>query len=517
MENLLVINELKVFILGLLATITYSLFLKLKKPSKTVAKAGILIFISFIFSLCCLYYLKTIFEPNHLFMTVFSIFCVSCLLILKFLKLYTPKLGAIFTFLIITSILIGYNCYSPYWSRQHDSRSFYNPEHGGHFGYIGYIFNNNSLPTGSPIDVWCFYNPPLFYILSTIVMKLVMTIKASVDISFEIIQCMSCIYTIIFNIYVYRILKEIGVKKSIITCLLFVALSPAIIIMSGSINNDILSIMLSTMAIYYTLIWYKEDSFKDLIKIALTISLAIMTKISAALIAIAIGIVFLVKIMTNKNYLYNHLIHFIVFALIALPIGLWFPIKNLVLYDVPLTYVQSVDESNSANISRHSTFTRFFKFNSSHLDTINVDMSRENADYNIYLTTLKSFIIDEHIDYQDNKILAIVVPAIFCTSIAISVIYLLSLIYILANKEEFNKLINFILLIGILQILSYIKFCFDFPFAFTMNFRYIVPSLITYSVITGLTSDNNKYLFYINTVLISIFSCLSILMFTNLV
>lgn len=516
MENLLIINELKVFVLSILATITYFSFLKFKKPSKNVAKAGILIFVSFIVSLCCLYYLKTIFEPNHLFTSVFIIFSFVCLIILRLLKLYTPKIGIIFTFLIITSILIGYNCYSPYWSRQHDSRSFYYPEHGGHFGYIGYIFTNNSLPTGSPIDIWCFYNPPLFYIISAITMKIVVAIKDSVDIGFEIIQGLSFVYTIIFNIYVFRILKEMEVKKSIVPTLLFVALSPAMIIMSGSINNDILSIMLSTMAIYYTLVWCREDTLTALIKVAITISLSIMTKISGALIAVAIGIVFLVKIMTNKDFLSTHFIHFVIFALISLPIGLWFPIKNLVLYNVPVTYVQSVDESNSANISRHSVFDRFFKFNSSQLDTINIDMSAENADYNIYLTTLKSFIIDEHIDYKENKILEIVVPGIFYVSIAISIVYIISIIYVFANKTELNELTSFFLLIGILQILSYIKFCFDFPFAFTMNFRYIVPSLITYSVITGLTADNNKYLFYINTLLLSVFSCLSILMFTNL-
>ena len=517
MENLLVINEIKVFVLSILAAITYFSFLKFKKPSKNVAKAGILIFVSFIVSLCCLYYLKTIFEPNHLFISIFTIFCLTCLIILKLLKLYTPKIGAAFVLFIITSILISYNCYSPYWSRQHDSRSFYYPEHGGHFGYIGYIFNNNSLPTGSPIGVWCFYNPPLFYIISAITMKVVVQLKDSVDIGFEIIQSLSFAYTVIFNIYIYKILKELDIKKSIIPALLFVGLSPAMIIMSGSINNDILSIMLSTMAIYYTIVWYKEDSFKSLILIALTISLAIMTKISAALIAVAIGIAFLVKIMTTKDYLSTHLVQFIVFALIALPIGLWFPIKNLILYDVPITYVQSVDESNSANISKHSVLTRFFKFNNSHLDTINIDMSRENADYNIYLTTLKSFIVDEYIDYNDNKILKIAIQGIFYLSIAISVVYLISIIYVLINKEEISKWIFFFLLIAILHILSYLKFCFDFPFTFTMNFRYIVPTLITYGVITGIASDDNKFLFYTNTILILLFSCLSILMFTNLI
>lgn len=517
MENFLVITEIQVLILSILATIIYFSLLKFKKPSKNVAKAGILIFISFIISLCVLYYFKTIFEPNHLFMTIFILFCVACIAILKLLKVYTPKIGLIFTFLIITVVALSYNCYSPYWSRQHDSRSFDSPENGGHFGYIGYIFNNNKLPSGSPIGIWCFYNPPLFYIISTIAMKIVVAIKDSVDIGFEVIQLLSFAYTVIFNIYVYRILKEINIKKSIIPLLFFVGLSPAMIIMSGSINNDILSIALSTMAIYYTIVWYKDDSLKNLIKIALTISLAIMTKISAALIAVGIAVVFLTKIIKNRKNFIKYLKDFTIFALIALPIGLWFPIKNLVLYDVPITYVQSVDESNSANISKYSAFDRFFKINDNHLETININMSAENAEYNLYTTTLKSFIIDEHIEYEENKILKLVIPAIFYVSMVISIVYPISIIYSLINREKLNKWMYFFLLIGILQIGSYINFCFGFPFTFTMNFRYIVPSLITYCVITGIVSDKNKVLFYINTVLISIFSCLSILIFANLI
>lgn len=516
MENLLVITEIKIIVLSILATIIYFSFLKFKKPSKNVAKAGILIFFLFIISLCALYYLKTIFNPNHLFATVFIAFCVACILILKLLEIYTQKTGVTFSFLIIAIVALSYNCYSPYWSRQHDSRSFYIPETGGHFGYIGYIFNTGKLPSGSPIGIWCFYNPPLFYIISALIMKIVVAIKDSVDIGFEILQFFSFAYTVIFNIYFYRILKEIKVKKSLIPLLLFIGLSPAMIIMSGSINNDILSITLATMSIYYTIIWYKNDSLKNLLKIALSISLAIMTKISVALIAIPIAIVFLIKILKNKQNFTKYLKHFTIFALIALPIGLWYPIKNLVLYDVPITYVQSVDESNSANISKYSTFDRFFKINNNHLNTINIDMSAENAEYNLYITTLKSFILDEHIDYDGNTILKFAIHSLFYISIAISIMYVIFLIYTLINRKKFNRWIYFFLLIGILQIGSYIIFCFEFPFTFTMNFRYIVPTLLTYSVITGIVSDENKILFNLNTTLILIFSILSIIMFANI-
>lgn len=406
--------------------------------------------------------------------------------------------------------------YTPYWSRQHDVRNFHYPENGGHFGYIGYIYNNLSLPKGSPMGIWCFYNPPLFYIISTIAIKISMIFTGSIDISFENLQLLSFGYYFIFIIYLYRILKELKIKKSLIPTLLFVATSPALLIMSGSINNDMLSISLSIIAIYYTMIWYKDDSLKTLLKIALTISLAIMTKISSALIAVAIAFVFLTKVMKNKKEFSKYICHFTIFAIIALPIGLWFPIKNLVLYDIPITYVQSVDTSSGAYISKYSAFDRFFKIGKNHLDSVNIDMGPETPEYNIFITTLKSFIIDEHIDYENNTLLSFIIPVIFIVSILLSILYLINILYLIINRMKFSNWIYFFLLIGILQIGSYISFCFNYPFTFTMNFRYIIPSLITYAVITSLISDKNKQLYYLNTLSFLIFSCLSFVMFTNI-
>ena len=459
----------------------------------------------------------SIFNDGHLFIIGVIIFNIIISIILKKKKMYNPKLEIFFSFTTIASIYIGYILYTPFWSRQHDSRSFEDYQYGGHFGYIGYIFFNNHLPVGSPKDYWCFYNPPLFYIISAIFMKLQTFYGLAIENGLENLQILSALYTIIFDIYVYRILRELDIKRTIKSLVLFVALSPSIVIMSGSLNNDILSIMLSTMAIFYCIRWYKSDSLKDLLKIAFSISFAIMTKISTALIAVAIAFVFLVKVIQNKNDILKYIKYFSLFALISLPIGLWFPIKNLIIYDVPLTYVQSVDEDNDANISKYSVLERIFTISEGHLDTINIDMSKENAEYNLFITTLKSFIVDEYIDCN-NDTLKISIPLIFYCSVLITILFIINLIYVLKNYKEINnKWILFFLLLFILEVASYIKFCFDYPFTFTMNFRYIVPTLISYSVITGIACENNKKMFLFNSTVIDLFLTLSVLIFISLV
>lgn len=517
MEDLLKLTELKLIILSVLSITIYLITLKSKKLTKLEAKSFLLIFINFIICLATMFYLQNIYNSAHAFTSITIIFSLISLLILKLMKTDNNFLTTIFTSIIIGSVLLGYNIYTPFHSRQHDCRNFSSPEHGGHFGYIGYIYTYHTLPVGSPADTWCFYNPPLFYIISTIILKIITFLKGSLEFGFENLQILAMIYTIIFDVYVYRILKELNIKKSIIPTILFVALSPAMVIMSGSINNDILSIMLATMAIYYTLIWYKSDDLKTLLKIALTIGLSIMTKISTALIAVAIAVVFLKKVIENKKDFFRYVRHFSIFALIALPIGLWFPIKNLVLYDIPFTYVQSVDESNDANISKYSALERFFKVNEGQLKNININMSKENAEYNLYTTTLKSFIIDEYIEYHESKIAFFAITYMFYLCIIISIIYLINIFYIIKTRKNLcNNWLYFFIIIGILQIGSYISFCFNFPFTFTMNFRYIVPTLITYAVITSTASESSKKLLYVNTTMNILFTVISVLMFTNI-
>ena len=126
---------------------------------------------------------------------------------------------------MISIVQIGYISYTPYYLRQHDTTSFIHYENGGHLGYIGYIFNNNKLPVGSPKDIWCFFNPPLFYLISAVIMKLQTHFGLSIENGLENLQILTLIYVTIFNIYVYRILKEIGVKKILPYILSFVRIA----------------------------------------------------------------------------------------------------------------------------------------------------------------------------------------------------------------------------------------------------------------------------------------------------
>ena len=500
--------------LAIFYTVLFIFSLRNKKIDKKRAKFNFVFYIEIMAFSYTYYILQNIFDIETLFIVFGILFGISSIITLKIFKYYKKEYNIVFLFYLIGIIELSYVSYTPFYTRQHDARSFESYQHGGHYGYLGYIFYNNSLPNFSPKDYWCFANPPLFYIISVCFIKIQSFFGRDLWQCFENLQFLSFIYSMIINFYVFRILKRLKIKESIATALSIVFFAPALIIMCGSINNDMLSIMFQTMAIFYAIKWQETTKLSDLIKVAITIGLAMMTKISSAVVAVAISYIFIKKVIEDRQNIKKYIINFAIFALIALPIGLWFPVKNLILYDVPLTYIQSVGPENEANISEYGVFDRFFTINSiEELKDMNVIMTGENKDYNLFIATIKSFIVDEKIECDNNIVLKTAVHAIFYLSFIIGIMFIINLVFALKNYKE-NKDVFFFIILFMLEIIAYIKFCFNYPFVFTMNFRYIVPTLISYAAITGMASDKNKKLLYINSGLNLLFCILSITIFT---
>lgn len=527
MENLLNFSLIKYLVCNVVFLLLFFYLFRKLNPKKNDAKVILIIYIFTIVFFTLLYYLKYSFNFNHLFIALLSIYSLICIITIKLLKIDNYKIETFFALILIFGTYLSYVSYTPHFARQHDSRSFFAPQYGGHFGYIGYIFSNNALPNMNPTDYWCFYNPPLFYVISATVLKVLNLFTIEIGEGFEFLQLLSSIYAIIFIYYIYKILNKLNVKKCLLFVLLFVGLSPAMVFLSGSLNNDILSIMLSTIALYYAIDWYENDKLSNLIIIAFSIGLAMMTKISSALIAIVIAIIFLVRIIENlknteevREVLKKYIINFSIFAIIALPLGLWFPIKNYIKYDIPFTYIQSVDLDNDSNISEYSVLERLFKIENNVLKKSNeVQMDRDNKEYNIFITTIKSFLLDERIEVGESSVLKTTIDILLYLSIFGSILFVINYIYLICYSiitKSHDKWLYIFSFLFIIEIVSYTKFCFDFPFTFTMNFRYIVPTLICFGYIMGKASENNKNLLNINSIFLGTYSALCLVMFSNL-
>ena len=169
-------------------------------------------------------------------------------------------------------------------------------------------------------------------------------------------------------------------------------------------------------------------------------------------------------------------------------------------------------------MTKANLFQRLFTFEKQDIESINVNVEGDSPEYSILITSLKSFIVDENINYTEQKALNIVVPVLFYVTFWIAILFIINLVYSIINHKKINNMWLYIfILLFIIQVISYISFCLEHPYPFTAHIRYIIPTLLSFGVITGLVSDNNKILYHINRISLLVFTVLSIIMFTNLV
>ena len=158
----------------------------------------------------------------------------------------------------------------------------------------------------------------------------------------EGLQVIPAIFSSLILIVTYSILKEVNINRWYkILVITVMAFHPTFIILAGSINNDILMIFLEFVIIIRLIKWKQKPSYPNIIFLAIATGLAVMSKISAAIMAIPIIYTFLhvykleyekdEKII-NKKWITQMLI----FGAISLPIGLWHSVRNYMLFSQPL-------------------------------------------------------------------------------------------------------------------------------------------------------------------------------------
>ncbi|WP_294378395.1 hypothetical protein [uncultured Clostridium sp.] len=133
---------------------------------------------------------------------------------------------------------IIYITYTPITKRQHDME-----KGSGHLAYIETIYKTGKLPENNE---WQFYQQPLHHVISAGWIKIAEIFGASLEVAEEGIQILTAIYSCVIIVISYFILKELGINDKLkLLVMTIIAVHPTFIILSGSINNDILTIMLT--------------------------------------------------------------------------------------------------------------------------------------------------------------------------------------------------------------------------------------------------------------------------------
>lgn len=431
-------------------------------------------YISIVLYFILIYIIEPILENNIKIITIVSILLVvGVFYAIKRIKKLRINYKDIVLIIMILGILIRamYIIYTPITERQHD---VYSINDQGHLGYIYTIYQTGKLPDTNSIQ---FYHPPLFHLIAAGWLKVNDIFNVELDRSIEGIQIITAIFSSLIMLVSYRIVEKIEIKNIYkILIMAVMAFHPTFIILAGSINNDVLMILLSFYIILYLIKWNDDPNIKNTIILAIITGCAVMTKVSGAIMAVPIMYTFIRKIFeihkTEKDKLLRLFGKFLLFGVISLPLGLWHPIRNLMLFNQKIGWV--LLPADGLYVGQYSFFERFLTI--SFKEMFGYTYCVIPGDHNIFSYIVKTSILGE---FAYNNSIGIYV-ALFKIINLIIISTTAICIFILLKKISNNSFVTKILLITFfINIVSYYHFNIQYPYLCTMDFRYIVPTIFT--------------------------------------
>lgn len=361
---------------------------------------------------------------------------------------------------------IGYMLYTPAYVRGHDFGEI-SLDSNGHAAYILHLLQGELPPNNS----YQFYHPPLFHGLSAVAMSCYRALSGftAPEQLLEATKTVSCAASIVTLFYARKLCRQLRLSDG--ATLIVVSLAaflPNHYLLAGRVNNDSLAVLFMTAILYYTLRWYEQQDWGPLVKLALCFGLGMMTKISVGVFALVTGCMMLLVLfrrLREKKAL-PIIRQFAVFGLIAFPLGLWYPIRNLILFQQPFNYVLRISEESDLYCGDHSLWERFGLIKDFEI------YDHPFEDYNVWSYLLKGSLFGEF-TFSMGKVIPGLLILINLLLILLSLAAMV-LVLIRYRTVQWTALSCFwLVLMG-----SYIHFNIQYPFGCTMDFRYVVPTAL---------------------------------------
>ena len=421
----------------------------------------------------------------------FVFLLVCTLIVVVAFRKELPSSAVFYTMLTGMMLKLTYVLYTPVWCRQHDVIDFGAGE--GHAAYMEYILSHRALPDFDPREVWAFFQPPLHHALSAVWMWFNIRMGLSEEHMHKNVQILSLVYMCLLSFIVYLICKELNMRRDgIFITMLLVSFHPIYILMSGSINNDALSVVLSVIALYFSIRWYLEPTTGKILLLAASIGLAMSAKLSSALVAFPVGFMMAYKIWTDTGHLkdrtkcISYMLEILPFAAVVFPLGLWWSIRNKVLFGMPFNYIPEVGEqvetgfvSSILDVRTLSPFL-YMKAN-----------GFANDEYNLILATIKSSLFGEGDFAKGPFILTVTGWILLAASVTVIILQIIGTARICLVKEAGPDTGIKILLGGgvVSYVAGYVIFALSGANLSAMDFRYSAAAVSILAVLLGLWYD----------------------------
>ncbi len=349
----------------------------------------------------------------------------------------------------------------------------------GHLGYIAYLVEYGRLPSENPLleGYSVFYNPPFYHLLQAGFMRLNLLIGIGQEVALENLQVLTMLCAAACPLVAVDLMRFAGVgERGVRTGAIVMVSQPLLWILGATLNNDILCILLILLCILFTVRWERSRRMRDIVGIALSLGLAMATKLSSALLIPCIALVFVVAFFRDLTRWKRYIGQFGVFLALSVPEAVAWPLYHLVAYQVPLNYIRLPSET--INVSSWTLSQRFGIPDWYAIRSLFYTGVRK-TDHNVWMQTLKTGLYDERVLFEEGTAmwyLSYLLLVLFALLLLLSLALFIRMLWKRrAGLSPLSK--GFLAAYGALLIGNYLKFCVDYPYICTFNFRYILPIL----------------------------------------
>ena len=413
---------------------------------------------------------------------LFAILCVVTVGVFLYRAVRLNHERAIFlTITIGVLIRLVYVIYTDIYTRQHDIVWSGNT---GHIGYIMHIAQHLRLPdTNQNI----FYHAPLHHLISGTFYRINEFFGMNTVRNMESLQYLTAFYSSCLMVVAYRIFRKLDIKDApLLMSTAIVALHPTMFILAGSINNDMLTLLLNAAALLWLIYWYDSPDIKNTVVLAIFVGAAVMTKMSGGLIALVVAPVFLIKFFRSQSKK-SLAAKLALFGAVSLPIGLWYHIRNLILFKQPIGYFLPLGESYVLYTGEIPLVDRIFSIPMSEMFKGIYSITWDGA-YNLPVFVMKSSIFGEWSFRSEMDILAITLLSL---NIILIIVSLAAMTCLITNRQKEERGgAWFLFLIWFTQMAMFLYYNIKFPYSPNMDFRYIPLTLICGAGFIGLACGN---------------------------
>ncbi len=397
---------------------------------------------------------------------------------------------------------------------------------GGHLGYIHYIYTYGHIPREGLKEIYQFSHPPLHYVLSAAWMRFCSLFIRDPERLAESIQVIPFVCSVAALCAIFMILSEIreiwgegesraalpprnagapaGDGRSAAGLILaeaVFAFHPSLILLSGSVNNDGGSFLASVLCILFTLRWLRRPSFAGITELALALGLGMMTKQSVAEMAFPIAAVFLIVLVravrgagnlqgsgkireqeatgAEMPGLPSLIGQYALFLAVSVPLGMWFYLRGLMVYDMPLVFVHTLPEDSWQYIGNVPVLNRYlWPVIPEFLD--NLRHFRIGCGYNVWLQIMRTSVLGEWDMAEVSRGVKVLAMLLMFAGAVLALLVFPVFVRVFFSFRDCGKraAAAFFAVGYVIHMALYFRFSYSYPQQCSMNFRYITVTLI---------------------------------------